>query len=373
MNTFILLPAIRIIGIVSLLCLILTPSSAAQSGGSPDYSEAVAQARDVLEKIVAEDGFVGVSVSVGVGDSIVFAEGAGFAHEERQEAATPDHQFRIYSLAKPMTGVALARLWEEGRIDLDAPIETYLPSLNPALHGISARQLVGHLSGIRHYKKGEWLKVSKSPCASPAEALVAFASDPLEHVPGSQLSYSSFGFVLLSAVMEAAADQPFLDYITHRVFEPAEMTSIQLDDPNAERPLRAQPYEYRRRKFREARFVDNTCKMGAGGFTASSNDVARFGLALMNHQLVQPSTLEMILTSMKDASGEDTQYGFGLAVSTDAEGRGYAVHSGGAIGGRAALFLYPETNIVVAITANSEGRRLTEEAETIARFFYAAQ
>ena len=356
-------------GLASLFCVLFVSPLAAQSGSMPDYAEAITQTRDILEKILAEEDYFGVSVSVGIGDSIVYAEGFGFAHLEQQEAATPNHLFRIYSIAKAMTGTAVARLSEEGLLDLDAPIETYLPALKPSLYGLTARQLVGHLSGVRHYRDGEWLNVSQNTCTSPQDALPLFEDDPLEHAPGLQFTYSSFGFVLLSAVVEAAAGEPFIDYMTRTIFAPAGMTGIQLDNPEIDMAMRAQPYEYWKNTIYEARPANNTCKMGGGGFVASSNDVARFGLALMNHHLVQPVTLAMILTSMQEGSGADTEYGFGIGVGTDQEGRAYAVHSGGAIGGRAALFLYPENNVVVALTANSNGRRLTNDAEEIARLF----
>lgn len=358
------------LAIVLLLCGCLPARLAAQPGTATEYSDAIAQTRTILEKILTEEDYFGISVSVGVGDSIVYAEGFGFAQLEQQEAATPDHLFRIYSIAKAMTGTALAKLWEDGQIDLDAPVQTYLPSLKPALRDVTARQLVGHLSGVRHYREGEWLKVSQNTCSSPLDGLSVFEADSLDHASGQRFTYSSFGYVLLSAVIEAAAGEPFQAYMARSIFEPAGMTAIELDNPTRELPRRAQPYEYWQETIYEARFANNTCKMGGGGFVASSNDVARFGLALANHRLVAPETRDLILTSMQEQSGEETEYGFGIGVGQDEEdGRFYAVHSGGAIGGRAALFLYPQDGVVVAITANSNGRRLTPDAEIIAKLF----
>jgi len=117
---------------------------------------------------------------------------------ESQAPATPQTRYRVYSTAKAMTATAAMRLVELERLDLDTRVETYLSDLPDHVHGITARQLMGHRSGIRHYRQGEWISVSHRDCASPTDALEDFINDPLDNEPGTAMAYSTFGYVLLS-------------------------------------------------------------------------------------------------------------------------------------------------------------------------------
>jgi len=156
-------------------------------------------------------GIPGVTLAVAVDGRIVYAEGFGYADLEQRVPVWPTTKFRIASDSKPLTAAGLLLLVEQGRIDLDPPVEKYVPSFPDKGAKITARLLAGHLAGIRHYQDDEF-QIARH-YDSVLEGLKIFADDPLVSPPGKEFHYSSYGFNLLSAVMESAAGENFLAYM----------------------------------------------------------------------------------------------------------------------------------------------------------------
>src|SRR2546421_4022268 len=129
---------------------------------------------------------------------------------------TAETQFRIGSVSKPITAVAVALLYEQGKLDLDAPVQRYVPSFPDEGFPITTRQLAGHLAGIRHYRGDEFLLNRRF--TSVLAGLTIFQGDSLLFPPGTKFSYSTYGWNLISAVVEAAAGRGFLSYMGRQVF-----------------------------------------------------------------------------------------------------------------------------------------------------------
>ena len=258
---------------------------------------------------------------------------------------------------------------KKGLLDLDVPIEAYMPLIHENLYGITARQLIGHTSGIRAYKEGEWQQFADAACHSPFEAMMLFQADPLEFAPGTDFGYTTYGYVVLSALIEKVSGRPFIEYLKGELFQPNTTFDVSLDNADKTDHLAAKPYEYWKEVMYDARYANNTCKYGGGGLSASTQDIVQFNLNLLNDRLVSPETLQMVFSSLKKKNGEETQYGFGLEFATDSAGRYYAWHSGRSRGGRNALVIYPEIKLVVCISANTNGDSIVNEAESIALEF----
>src|SRR2546426_9120253 len=145
----------------------------------------------------------GVQVAVAVNGKLVWSEGCGYADAERQQPVTRETQFRIGSVSKPLTATAVVLLYERGKLDLDAPVQRYVPSFPDKGYPITTRQLAGHLAGIRHYRGDEF--VLNRRFGSVGEGLTIFQDDSLLFPPGTRFSYSSYGWNLISAVIEGAA------------------------------------------------------------------------------------------------------------------------------------------------------------------------
>src|SRR6516164_2014374 len=162
------------------------------------YSEAERHARAVAHELLGR-GIPGLAVASAVDGQIVYSEGFGYADLEERVPAWPTTKFRIGSVSKPLTAVALLQLVEQGKIDLDAPVQKYVPTFPDKSGKITPRLLAGHLAGIRHYKGDEFLIARHYD--NVLEGLKIFEDDPLVAPPGSKFNYSSYGYNLLSAVI----------------------------------------------------------------------------------------------------------------------------------------------------------------------------
>ncbi len=314
------------------------------------YAQAAARARVIVCRQLASE-IPGLQVVVGMHGRIVWSEAFGYADLERKVPVTAVTQFRIGSVSKPLTAAAVALLYEQGKLDLDAPIQRYLPTFPDKGYPITTRQLAGHLAGIRHYRASEFL--FNRHFNTVLEGLTIFRDDPLLFRPGTRFSYSSYGWNLISAVVEGASGQDFLTYMSRNVFRPLAMTHTAPDRVDSLIPDRTRFYERGAvGGYAVAPAVDNSYKWAGGGFLSTAEDLERFGSALLEPGFLQGATLDLLFTSQQTYTGEATGYGIGWLVSTDSLGHRWAYHGGSAVGGSAILGVDRESRMVVAIVAN---------------------
>lgn len=338
------------------------------------YGLAIAAGRAALDSLRQATGIPGLSVAVGVDGEIVWSEGFGFADLENRVAVTPLTKFRIGSVSKPVTSIAVGRLVEQGRLDLDAPVQTYVPGFPEKPWPITTRLVAGHLAGIRHYRGAEF--ESAKHYATVAEGLTIFAADSLLFEPGTRWSYSSYGWNLVSAAVEGAADVPFLAYMRREVFEPAGLSDMVADQVDSLVMFRTRYYQQAADgAVLNAPWVDNSYKWAGGGFLSTPSELAELAFALWSGELLERETLEVLWTPQRTRDGNTTEYGIGWYVSQDAAGRRMVGHGGGSVGGTTLFWLWPEQEVVVALTANLSEAPLGGRAfaELIGTPFLAAE
>jgi len=336
-----------------------------------DYSKAEEHARAVAKELLGR-GIPGLAVAVAVDGRIVYSEGFGFADLEERVPVWPTTKFRIGSVSKPLTAVALVQLVEQGKLDLDAPIQKYVPSFPDKGAPITTRMLAGHLGGIRHYKDDE--NLSAKHYSNVLEGLKIFQDDPLVAPPGTKFSYSSYGFNLLSAVVQGASGQDFLSYMHEHVFEPLGLRSTVEDQPAEIIEQRARFYTQPKDKHvLNAPFVDNSYKWAGGGFLSSAEDLVRFGSALLQPGFLKRDSLQLLFTPQKTKDGQETKYGMGWFIGKSTSGQKILEHSGGSVGGTSELILYPDAHMVVAMVTNfasdEGGRWKTVDVQELAEGF----
>jgi CubicO group peptidase (beta-lactamase class C family) len=299
-------------------------------------------------------GAPGASVTVMKDGRVVWSEGFGWADVEQQVPVTALTRFRAGSVAKPLTAAALALLVQEGKVDLDAPVQRYVPGFPTKRWPITVRQVAGHVAGIRHYRGDEFL--NQRPYATVAEGLTIFRDDSLLFEPGTRYAYSSYGYNLIAAVIEGASGLPYLRVMRERVFGPAGLRHTVAEHPDSLIPYRARFYTRRDAAggIVNAPYVDNSYKWAGGGFLSTTEDLARFGQAMLDGTLLRPPTTELLWTSQRTRDGKPTDYGIGWSTGRDAAGRRRVAHSGGSVGGTAYLLLYPDQKLVVAVLVNSD-------------------
>jgi serine beta-lactamase-like protein LACTB len=314
---------------------------------------------------------------VGVAGVVVWAAGFGWADIDEQRPVTPKTLFRIGSVAMPMTATAVGLLSERGMLDLDAPVRGYVPSFPEKRWPVTTRQLMGHVAGVRRFSDDEELLYMRRHCDTALDGMELFADDRLRFEPGTRHMYSPYGWTLVGAVVEAVADEPFLDFMQREVFDPLQMRDTVLDDPAG--PAARRTSFYWPRAARDASVLgvegairegaENTCLQGAGALLSTPTDVVRFGLAMLEGRLLRAETLEMLRTPLELGSGESTGYGLGwyvreISIGSGSEPTTAFGHEGSSAGGTTSFVTLPEHGIVIAITANvSFAKGLATEPE----------
>jgi serine beta-lactamase-like protein LACTB len=355
------------------LCGFTDPIVCAQTAAAPalapqPYAAARDHAHAVGNELLAR-GIPGLAVAVAVDGHLVYAEGFGYADLEERVPALPTTRFRIGSISKTLTAVALMQLVEQGKVDLDAPVQKYVPSFPDKGAKITPRLLAGHLAGIRHYSGDEFL-ISKH-YDSVLESLTIFENDPLVAPPGTKFSYSSYGFDLLSAVIESASGETFIDYMQRHVFTPLGLIDTTPDENRSIVAQRSRFYERENDGAEEnAPYVDNSYKWAAGGFLSTPEDLVRFASALLHPGFLTEDSLHQLFTSQKTNAGVETGYGIGWFVHKSQTGLRIYEHSGGSVGGTSELIIYPDSRVVVALTTNlSDAPWKLADVESIAEPF----
>lgn len=296
----------------------------------------------------------------------MWAEGFGWADLEHQVPITPDTQFRIGTASTVLTSAGIGVLLEQERLKLDAEIQTYVPEFPKKEWPITVRQLMAHLSGLRN-DGGDESPLYSASCERPIDALRFFADSSLRFEPGTEYRYSNYGWILLSAAVEAAATEPFVSFMRGEVFKPLGMDDTEPDSTTEPSPDRATPYFPRfaadpRYGLHAMRPIDLSCYAGAGVFLSTPSDLVRFGLAMQGKgsggqgKLLKPATVQLLQTPQRLPSVEETGYGLGWDLETvtlNGEQVQVVGHNGDVLGGPVmSLMIFRDRGLVVAVTSN---------------------
>ena len=244
-------------------------------------------------------------------------------------------------------------LREQGRLHLDAEIQEYVPAFPRKQWPVTVRQLMGNVAGVRHYRDTEWGDKPSAHCERASEGLQSFSAAPLLFEPETQYSYSTYGWVLVSAAVEAVANEPFSSFMRTQIFTPLGMADTAADSNSAGIPNQVTSY-YRHLESERSSSVDYSCFAGAGAFLSTPSDLVRFGFSIQ--KLLKPETAALLQTRQQLRSGEETDYGLGWMLET-AELAGkptqLAGHASRTIEGASTSFLtFPERGLVVVVMAN---------------------
>jgi CubicO group peptidase (beta-lactamase class C family) len=322
------------------------------------YAPAAAKAAAQIQAMMKERAIPGLAAAIAVNDKIVWSEGFGYADRDKQTPASPQTQFRVASVSKLFTVAAMAQLHEHGRLNLDVPIRTYVPSFPEKGHFITARQLASHRSGIRNYRD-DYEALNTKHYTNVTESLEKFQDDSLQFIPDTGFEYSGYGYVLLSAVIEAAAGENFLSYLRRHIFEPLQMLHTVENRAEARAPNQSCFYDNvtpfsMDGKVIPSPYIDFSCKWAAGGFLSTVEDLVRFGsahLVATNRGFLKTETMQLLFTPRSGLDGI-AGYGLGWMTARDLHLRRVHFHFGASSGGTSVLAIYPEQRLAFAMLAN---------------------
>lgn len=333
-----------------------------------------ARATELVEALRAEADLPGVSVSVGMAGRVVWSGGAGLADLELSSPATGDTVYRLASVSKPITAVAVAKLIEDGVIDADEPIHSYLPEYPAHARGITMRMLLGHTSGIRDYKASERDGVAPPrEWASASLAIGLFQNDPLEAEPGERYKYTTLNYILAAAVMERVTGRRFAELVDDAVLAPAGMTRTGLDTNTPIVGGRAGFY-VRDASGRavNAPFINTSYKPAGGGLIGSTADLCRMMLALHEGRLIDRASMDTMWTPGVTNDGARLGYAMGWDVDRSS-GRPIVGHNGRQIGTSTTIMLDTAWGVCAAVFTNmSESPMGPDEAAAFMTIFERA-
>jgi serine beta-lactamase-like protein LACTB len=298
-------------------------------------------------------GIPGLSVAVVTERRLRWSNAFGSADLEHFVPATNVTVYRLASVTKPITATAVLQLVEAGKVDLDAPIQRYVPAFPKKQWPVTVRHLLSHQSGIRNWTDEEFHNTHRF--ASIEESLAVFKDDPLLFEPGSRTQYTSLGYNLLGAVVEGVSGKPFLDYLHERVFAPAGMDSARGDDVLAIIPNRAAGYQMTAGgELRNSPMSDTSNRTAGGGLVATAEDVARFAGAFQKGTLLKAATTQAAFGRQRTRDRKLTGYSMGWIVG-EATDRTEVYHTGGQPRVSTVLYMVPRSGIAVVLLCNLEG------------------
>ena len=333
------------LSLLVLLAAIGAPLQASEPSGTALVDALVG---DLLEVT----GLPGFSVAIIAADGEIWARGYGVADVAAGTKVTTTTRFRAASVSKTITMTALAALVEDGKLDLDAPIGTYVADFPDPQQGITVRRLAGHLAGIAHYQGAD--KVDRGHFySSMDESLSVFRDSPRAGAPGERYQYSTHGFTLLSAAMEHAAGKPFLDVLEDEVFAPLGMTGSGPDLRSSPSPDMTTLYNVVKRKtYPIPKPEDPSFKWAGGGLVSTPTDLVKMARAYWNGHVSAELVAEM-WTSQQTAAGTSTGVGIGWRIGEGLDGQRVIHHAGAMGGARSLILMYPEEHRAIATLTNA--------------------
>lgn len=314
---------------------------------------AAARTADQLLAALREvNGVPGLGAAVWQDGRIVWTGCAGWRDLEARLPVQSDTVFRLASVSKVYAATLAARLAEQGRLDLDAPVQQYLPWLGERWAPLSVRQLAAHAAGLDHYTAADQL-LGKRHFGNGRAAVRWFIERPLLAAPGTRYTYSSWGYTLLGAVLEGATGASFIELLRHEL--PGHAV---YQDPADAGASVSKLYRIDGGDSQALVGDDMSYTVPGGGLSASAAAVAGFAGNLIAGRVVRSATWTAMREPYRLADGtnageRDYAVGLGWRVGRDPDGAAIAHHAGVTTGARSVVVLWPEERIAASLLSNA--------------------
>lgn len=290
----------------------------------------------------------GLAVAVSIDNKIVWADGFGYSNFELKTRVSPTHKFRIGQLSEMITALTAAKLYEEGKLPLDKPVSEIIPQISKNPLNYTVRQLGTHTSGIRP----ENIPAGKGDGTTPEKFIPQFIDDELVYAPGTNFMHTELGFDLMGYLIEKAAQKPFAKVVSKTLTDTLKLTGTTPDSPYRIIDNKSNHYDY---DFvaqpMVASQIDLRGKEASAGYLSSVLDLVKMGNLLLYPGFLKQETIDLMTVPYKIGE-QSTNYSFGMIASKDYLNRTFYAQRGSVTGGSAALLIYPEDKMVIAIASN---------------------
>lgn len=307
-------------------------------------AEVGARLDELVQRRVAATEFTG-TVLVAQRGAVLLDRGYGLANREWDIANTPDTHFRIGSITKQFTAVAILLLEERGRLKLSDPVSAHLPDAPAAWSGITLRHLLTHTSGIPNVTRDPEFFLWKNSPATAQLMVDRFRDQPLDFPPGERYVYSNSNYLVLGLLIEKITGDRYGDFLRANVLDPLGLKESGLDANMTILPRRATGYVHRNGQIFNAPYGDMSVPHAAGAMYSTTHDLRRWAEAVYGGKLLSPASRVKFLTVEKGG------YALGVQVHT-VQGHKVIEHGGTIAGFSSSLVHYPDDGVTVVVLSN---------------------
>lgn len=331
--------------------ILLFACCVAWNAPTPAYADPTTEAFDAALSPYFKPDKPGATIIVTRNGNTIFRKAYGMADLERNISLQPDMVFRLGSLTKQFTAVAVMMLADEGKLAVTDEITRFLPEYPTHGKKITIENLLTHTSGIKNYTEMAKFADNRSADMTHQQMIDLFKDEPLEFEPGDRFSYSNSGYFLLGAIIEQVSKMSYSSFTARYIFEPLGMTRTAYEGYERTDAKRVEGYSGKNRVLP----ISMTRPYAAGALISTVDDLAIWDAAISSKKLLRPESWEQVFTAHKLKSGAATNYGYGWFIDRF---KGYetASHGGDIDGFSAYAMRLPTDNLYIAILTNSDGR-----------------
>ena len=308
---------------------------------------------------LSEQSIVGGAAGYSIEGKTVWSGVSGYADSESNVLFQIVTRVRMASIAKPMTAIAIMQLVEQGLIELDTPIQTYLPDYpKQGKTHITVRHLLSHTSGLDGYKNSKEAE-NQVNYSSLSDAVDVFKNRTLLFEPGTNYNYTTYGYTLLGMILEKVSGLTYGSYMQRHIWDMSEMTNTGIDIYGFDEGNASKLYSRKKNdKVIEGKENNLSNRVPGGGFYTTIDDMLKFGNAVINNMLIKGETLEMM--RQRHSLNTESKYGLGWFLYSPEPDEGKNIgHSGAQMGCSSQLLFYPEEAIVTVVLANTSRTEVT--------------
>lgn len=324
----------------------------AQVSGNP--TQRLVQEFDRLLSERYQPGEPGVAALVAREGQIIYRNAFGNANLELDVPMTPDMVFRIGSITKQFTAVAILQLMEQGKLNLDDEITKFIPDYPTQGHKITIHHLLNHTSGIKSYTSMSEFSMVLRKDHSPSQIIEIFKDKPMDFAPGERYMYNNSGYILLGYIIEKISGMTYEEYVKENLFKPAGMINSLYANDNIVLKNRAYGYQPSPGGYANSDYLSMSLPYAAGSLMSTVDDLFKWNQALKSNKLLKKETLELAFKPGKLNDGTSMTYGYGWEMG-DLQGSPVISHGGGIHGYLTYACWLPEENVLVVLLQNSTG------------------
>ena len=310
------------------------------------------------DRILSEQfkpGETGCAALVARNGQVIYQKAFGMADLELDVPMKPEMVFRIGSITKQFTAIAILQLMEQGKLSLQDDITKFIPDYPTHGYTITVEHLLTHTSGIKSYTGMTDYMKSVREDMKPEELIDMFKNQPMEFAPGTKWNYNNSGYFLLGYIIEKVTGKTYADYIQENLFTPLGMTSTCYGSDTRIIRDRAKGYQPGNDGPVNSDYCSMTQPYSAGAIMSTVGDLFKWHQAVHSYRLVKKETLDKAFTEYKLKDGNGTHYGYGYFLS-QLQGSPTIEHGGGIFGYLTSSIYLPEEDIFVALFSNNTGK-----------------